>query len=725
MKIALRQVGNALPVWSLACGSWWLLCSSTVEANPVGMTVGSGSASAVGNGPVLTVTTSDRAFLNWQSFNIASGEKTVFNQPSATSIVWNQILDSNPSRIFGSIQANGIVVLANQQGFWFGPDSVVKAASFVATTAAGPGQGFFNGGPWSLDVPPPAASIINYGQLSVASGGALFLVAEKIENHGVLSAPDGSLGLYAGKEVLISERPDGRGLSAKVILPEGSVDNMGRLTADAGTISLHAQVVNQDGIVQADSLREVNGVIEFYASNEVHLGAHSVTEARGNGSSPSPGGKIVIQSGGTFNDEASAQVSVAGGASGGNGGQLEISSISVPQIHSQLDGTAAPGYSRGHLLIDPTTIVIDNSSSGTISSGTVNSGDKPSTLILPTSAFANFSTINLQATQLLDIRSLWTLADAPQGGASLTLESGGDITIAPSAGISAGVGWKVSLLAGSQFDGQGGVVAGKGSIKDSFGAVPSYLLSTSDGGLSLAAGKDIVLGGSQVSSLGGKISLVSTGGTISGTSFRLSSTSGNTSVDAANNVQLSSGTVSAQGGGSIDISARTGNITAVGALVSSEQGDINLQAQGNISFPKNNIGTVRTTAGGNIIARAVVGSITTGGNNWGYQIPGPNKDLTVSPNLGGFSTAAGGNVTLTAGGDISAYLPDSEALRSSRIDGGTGAFGFGTDAQGNAIKGNVTVSQAVLFMVILSLQMAPGPLRPLEAPARSRMDNLH
>ena len=53
-----------------------------------------------------------------------------------------QLLDANPSRIFGSIQANGIVVLANSSGFWFGPDSVVKAASFVATTAGGPPAGF-------------------------------------------------------------------------------------------------------------------------------------------------------------------------------------------------------------------------------------------------------------------------------------------------------------------------------------------------------------------------------------------------------------------------------------------------------------------------------------------------------------------------------------------------------------------------------------------------------
>jgi filamentous hemagglutinin family protein len=692
MKLTFRQVGNALPVWSAAYGSWWLLCGSAVEANPVGMTVGSGSASAVGQGPVLTVTASDRAFLTWQSFNIAPGEKTVFNQPSASSIVWNQILDSNPSRIFGSIQANGIVVLANQQGFWFGPDSVVKAASFVATTAAGPGQGFFNGGPWSLEVPPPAASIVNYGQMSVASGGSLFLVAEKVENHGVLTAPDGTLGLYAGKEVWISERPDGRGLSAKVTLPEGAVDNFGRLVADAGSIALRAQVVNQEGIVQADSIREVNGVVEIYASSEVHLGADSVTSAQGTGATPSPGGRVTVKSDGTVSDAASARVSVAGGAAGGHGGELEISAATTPQLQLQLDGSAAPGFQRGRLTIDPATIRIDDSGSGSISSGTVSAGDAPSTLVLPTSAFNNFSVIDLQATSLIDIRSLWTLPDAPSGGASLTLESKGDIVFSQSSGIIAGSGWKVSLFAGSTFDGLGGVTAGTGSIKGRTSAVNGYSLSTIDGGLSLTAGKDIAVLNSTVSTTSGDVSLRSTGGSISGNSFSLASSSGNLSVGAANNVTLANGQISSRASGGIQVTADTGNITATGAVLSTEKGNIDLAANGNISFPKAQTGGVRTMGGGSITATATTGSITTGGNNNGYEIPDANEDLAVSSELGGFSTAAGGNVTLNAGKDVTSYLPVSADIANGRIDAGTGAFGFGFDSNEKPIRGNVSIT---------------------------------
>src|ERR1039458_8132846 len=86
------------------------LASGLSYAGPQGMTVVSGAAHAVQQGSVLQITTSQSAFLQWNSFNIAAGETTVFHQPSASSIVFNNIRDANPTTIFGSLRANGIVV---------------------------------------------------------------------------------------------------------------------------------------------------------------------------------------------------------------------------------------------------------------------------------------------------------------------------------------------------------------------------------------------------------------------------------------------------------------------------------------------------------------------------------------------------------------------------------------------------------------------------------------
>jgi filamentous hemagglutinin family protein len=105
-------------------------------ANPTGMTVASGTATASQNGSHLNITASQNAFLNWQSFNIASGETTIV-QPAIRAIhrFVNRINDPNPSQIFGSLQANGVVVLMNSSGFYFGPNSFVQAAGLIVSTA--------------------------------------------------------------------------------------------------------------------------------------------------------------------------------------------------------------------------------------------------------------------------------------------------------------------------------------------------------------------------------------------------------------------------------------------------------------------------------------------------------------------------------------------------------------------------------------------------------------
>src|SRR5271170_102169 len=108
-----------------------LAFSREAAANPTGMTVVQGTATAANNGPHLLVTASQNAYLSWQSFNIGAGQTTTFVQPSASSVVWNQINGVAPSQIWGSLNANGVVVLMNSSGFFFGPNSEVKAAGFV------------------------------------------------------------------------------------------------------------------------------------------------------------------------------------------------------------------------------------------------------------------------------------------------------------------------------------------------------------------------------------------------------------------------------------------------------------------------------------------------------------------------------------------------------------------------------------------------------------------
>jgi len=115
---------------------------ANVLANPTGLTVGSGTATINQSGSQFTITVSQNAFLNWNTFNIAAGETTIFQQPSASSVVWNRVNDPNPSQIFGNLQANGVVVLLNSSGFYFGPNSFVSPPRIVhrRKMAAAPGS---------------------------------------------------------------------------------------------------------------------------------------------------------------------------------------------------------------------------------------------------------------------------------------------------------------------------------------------------------------------------------------------------------------------------------------------------------------------------------------------------------------------------------------------------------------------------------------------------------
>jgi filamentous hemagglutinin family protein len=420
-----------------------------VFANPTGMAVVSGSATpSQPNGSQLNITTSPVAFLNWSSFNIQAGETTTFLQPSVNSVVINQIGDANPSQIFGNLNANGTVILANANGFYFEPGSMINVGgSFIATTAQ-LSPDFGAGTAWQFTGMPPLKSIVNYGQINVGAGKSLYLIAEDVENHGDLSAPGGDVGLYAGQEVLLNERADGRGFSSVMKLPSGSVNNFGQITADAGTIALQAQVVNQNGLIQADSVQNVNGVIELVASDSLNIGANSTISASGDASaaSASPGGIVVLDSGNSFADTPTSQINVAG-QSGGPDGFVEIfgNGVNANNIQSSIDNLTAANFSaQDNLLINPFDITLSqNPTATTINNNLLDVNFNVNDL-------ANYSQLALFASDNIELQTGWNLND-PGVPTTLHLQAGNNITIDDGSSLVAGNNWNVDFVAGTGF----------------------------------------------------------------------------------------------------------------------------------------------------------------------------------------------------------------------------------------------------------------------------------
>lgn len=786
----------------------WRLCEQPVDANPTGGTAAQGGASFKTSGSTETITTSGNAYINWSSFNIGAGETTTFVEPAATSVVWNYVNSSSASQILGNLNANGYVILQNQSGFYVGGQAAISAHGLIMTTASSPAPNLTSSGAWEFDAPPPAAKIINYGQINIAGEGAAYLIADDIENNGTISTPSGQIGLYAGEKVLVSMSPDGRGLSAQVTLPQGSVDNNGQLIADGGSIVAQAQTVNQNGLVQANSVQEVNGTIELVASDAVNLGANSAISAQGDSTTTSSGGAVSITSEGTFSDQAGSTINVSGSTQGGNGGQIAISAPQMTSIQSTINGQAAAGYADASLSIDTDNILIN--SDGSASSGEL--------ALNANSLSSGFSQINLQAADDINLDTLWNVA--PESGiiSTISLQAGDTINVPQGTGIEADGGritlaaptvnqdgtlqansigpanGVVEIDAGENLNiGANSVISANGDPTAANGSPGGFVVLQSGGTYADTATSTInvtgqnggangiveILGnGSVQSTIGGTFATLinpyditlsdnptAASGTTSpnfnisdlanysqidlhalddieltgGTGWNLNGTLGNQqawlSLEAGNNILLDDGSgiygtydaaynnINADNW-SINLAAGTGFVPTTGqpeppanndsvllygsASVQTYTGNINIWAanqvvvgDGSYTDQAGSSG-INTFGGGNISVTAEYGNVNAGSNPYGFYYLGVNGSGTIpyylpytynleydlflgnGGTLGGISTAAGGNVTINAGGSVYSYLPSGTGNGIQLEDGGTGAFG--------SEPGNVTIN---------------------------------
>ncbi|MES2719029.1 MAG: filamentous hemagglutinin N-terminal domain-containing protein [Pseudomonadota bacterium] len=289
---------------------------------PSGLAVVQGSATATASGNRLTVTNSANALLNWQQFSIGAGAAVHFNQPSAASKVLNRVVGSDPSAILGSLSSNGQVWLLNPHGVLFGAGARVDVAGLVASTlhiGDADWQAGLRAGRFSLGSPAaPAfgAAVVNRGELRSTTGGRVLLVGGSggVRNEGLISAPDGQVLLAAGAQVDLVDTALPR-LGVRLVAPQGEVLNLGQVLAGSGTIDLQAALVNQQGIVRADSLGP-GGAVLATASQGLTLGAGSSTSASG-----ASGGQVALDAGsGTL--LAAGQVRATAGS--GQGGSISL-----------------------------------------------------------------------------------------------------------------------------------------------------------------------------------------------------------------------------------------------------------------------------------------------------------------------------------------------------------------------------------------------------------------
>lgn len=259
--------------------------SRMAAANPIGPSVVSGGASVsgVGTNQVIVNQTTPQAVLHWQQFNIAPNEVTRFIQPSAQSIALNRIFDANPSQIFGSLQANGSVILLNPNGVLFGPGAQVNVNGLIASSLDLKNEDFLSGQYrfGVFDTPSVRGAVTNQGTIETPAGGYVYLFAPNVANNGVIRTPEGEILLTAGTKVFLSDHPDGSGFLWEVLVPPGQTVNSGSLIADGGHVALFGRAVRQAGLIQANGVQEKNGRIELIALDRVDIAGGQAVADKG------------------------------------------------------------------------------------------------------------------------------------------------------------------------------------------------------------------------------------------------------------------------------------------------------------------------------------------------------------------------------------------------------------------------------------------------------------
>ena len=225
-------------------------------ARPQGGAVVAGQA-ALSQGPAQTTISqsSQRAAIDWGSYNVGSGHTVLYQQPGPTSVTLNRVTGPDPSQIAGRIQANGQIVITNRSGVIFQRGSQVDAQSLVVSSAGVTNQNFM-AGKMAFDQPGrPGAKVSNAGNITVAATGLAALVAPQVANSGTITAKMGHVVLAGAASHTVDLYGDGL-MSVDVTreirrAPNGAtalVTNTGTIAANGGTIVLTARAA--DGVMQ-------------------------------------------------------------------------------------------------------------------------------------------------------------------------------------------------------------------------------------------------------------------------------------------------------------------------------------------------------------------------------------------------------------------------------------------------------------------------------------------
>ena len=638
------------------------------SANPTGANVTGGAATVSGQGTsrVTIDQSSDRAFIEWNSFSVAKGESVRFIQPSASSVTANKVVGVAPSEILGAVSANGRIILINPNGVFFGKGSTVDAAGLIATTLDLDKDSFLAGGKLKFSSASDlSASVVNEGTLTINDAGLGALVAPHVRNSGALVANLGTAVLASGKAFTVDFAGDGlitfalgEGIASTLVGADGQplkaqVEQAGEVAAGRIVLSAAAarevvnQSVNVSGLVRAGSAgRNADGSISLRGSNSVAVAAGaeiSGAKVTIDADNVSVSGQVSAGSLQLTGDQVSVLTGAALSTGGGSilvGGDWQGSNGVRQALTTTLEAGAMIDAGQGGKVVLWSDVT--NANSVTTVAGTVRAlGGR-----IETSGH---------------VLELPGVVQAGIGGTWLLDPTNVTITTTSSTGTLAGDLANAGLTNIKATDIQTAVNAGSSVTVLATG---TFTLSTP---LAFAPAVGVT----------GSLTLNNLAGTMgASTNVTIATTGGvsNSGLGAVNFNIFSNGTITL----SAPIASTNGPINV--ALQSANQTTSNTGVANNISISSN-----ITTRGGYLVIDATGGTI----NGLGTSAPSITRgaDLATSGKGGSISINAAMNTT-TSGAAVSATTPGGNLVVAT-----SGQFGLQTQTLGRAdIGGSATLS---------------------------------
>ena len=244
----------------------------------------------------------DRAAVNWQSFDIGAAAKVNVVQPSAQSVLLNRVGGTAPSQIFGQLSANGRVILVNPNGMVFGKDGSVSAAAFTGSTLNISDADFMAGNE-RYTRGSATGAIVNRGLIQAAPGGYVALLGASVSNEGRIVAPQGDVYLAAADAVTMRANA--------VALPIGQ---SGRIKLELSPASINAAVANQKGgtiVTEGGQVYLQAAAVNAALATIIQSGSIDTTGEQG-------GAVHVLADGGHIRVDGSIQANSTNGTAGGH-----------------------------------------------------------------------------------------------------------------------------------------------------------------------------------------------------------------------------------------------------------------------------------------------------------------------------------------------------------------------------------------------------------------------